>query len=148
MQETIYDLEERVWSNKQQGLEKEKEFAAKLREMDNAVDKLRYDLKALQSQAEGLKDDMDRKMREFAAMRNIGDWDAKRRRYETISSSQREEISSLQNRLQDLNVDGLGYSHASDEPPSTQKLRTEFRKMVAKFPQMVHWTLEALADMP
>ncbi|KAJ3288384.1 hypothetical protein HDU76_007677 [Blyttiomyces sp. JEL0837] len=213
MQETIDDLEERVRSNKQQGLEKEKEFAAKLREMDNAIDKLRYDLKASQSQAEGLKDDMDpmqaecdervkemeSHIAEFEAMRselesverdymselsrhdaekiqsdcalaeakeNQNQW---RQQLETLQRrldqsqlevhearsnaarrdpaaekaiqagilsecrrlSQIETLNSLQNRLQDVNVDRLGYSHASDEPPSTQKLRTEFRKMVA-----------------
>ncbi|KAI8835900.1 hypothetical protein BC829DRAFT_59990 [Chytridium lagenaria] len=59
------------------------------------------------------------------------DWDAERRRYETLMTAQREEISNLQVRLQDLAVDKLGGSSLSSEPPSTQKLRTEFRKMVA-----------------
>jgi hypothetical protein len=50
-------------------------------------------------------------------------------------TGQREEISSLQGRMQDLSIDRLGFSKPGDEPPSTQKLRTEFRKLVADLRQ-------------
>ncbi|KAJ3279778.1 hypothetical protein HDU76_009399, partial [Blyttiomyces sp. JEL0837] len=59
MQETIDDLEEQVHSCKQQGLE---ETSLQIMLLT------RNDLKDSQSQAEGLKDDMDRKMREFAVL--------------------------------------------------------------------------------
>ncbi|KAI9330024.1 hypothetical protein DFJ73DRAFT_901050 [Zopfochytrium polystomum] len=64
-------------------------------------------------------------------LRNVRDWDAERKRYETTLSSQRQEISTLQARLQDLNVDRLGTTSSPTDTPSTQKLRAEFRKMVA-----------------
>ncbi|KAJ3416464.1 hypothetical protein HDV05_001622 [Chytridiales sp. JEL 0842] len=66
--------------------------------------------------------------------RNVGDWDAERKRYETIMTGQREEISSLQTRYQELSIDRLG-NKAGEEPPSTQKLRSEFRKLVTDLRQ-------------
>ncbi|KAJ3408174.1 hypothetical protein HDV05_005124 [Chytridiales sp. JEL 0842] len=67
--------------------------------------------------------------------RSIGDWEAERKRYDVILSGQREEINSLQAKIQETSLDRLGYSKYSDEPPSTQKLRSEFRKLMTELRQ-------------
>ncbi|KAJ3112928.1 hypothetical protein HDU96_003996 [Phlyctochytrium bullatum] len=82
-------------------------------------------VQSLQNEMDGMRKEYDK------IKRGNQDFDAERKRFETLVTAQREEISNLQERLQDLSVDKLGGGNASNEPPSTQKLRTEFRKMVA-----------------
>ncbi|KAJ3254572.1 hypothetical protein HDU77_004058 [Chytriomyces hyalinus] len=115
-----------------------------LRQLENEVDRLQQtviDLKRAKNElleeiddqgirVVAIQSEMNRYKKENERMtRSIGDWDAERKRFETTVSKLREDISSLQTKVQEVSINNLGGK--SSEPPTTQALRTEFRKLVA-----------------
>ncbi|KAJ3071548.1 Acidic endochitinase [Podochytrium sp. JEL0797] len=66
--------------------------------------------------------------------RNLGDWKDERSRFETMETQLRDTISTLQARIQEFSVTNLG-SKASSDPPTTQALRSDFRKLVSDLRQ-------------
>ncbi|KAJ3026098.1 UNVERIFIED_CONTAM: hypothetical protein HDU68_006207 [Siphonaria sp. JEL0065] len=81
-----------------------------------------------------IQTEMNRYKKENERMaRNLGDWEAERKRFESTTQRQREDIDNLQSRIQEFSVLNLGGK--SSEPPTTQALRTEFRKLVSDLRQ-------------
>ncbi|KAJ3018355.1 UNVERIFIED_CONTAM: hypothetical protein HDU68_011210, partial [Siphonaria sp. JEL0065] len=82
----------------------------------------------------GIQTEMNRYKKENERIaRNLGDWDAERKRFESTTQRQRDDIDNLQSRIQEFSVLNLGGK--ASEPPTTQALRTEFRKLVSDLRQ-------------